>query len=56
MRRNSFSEAVKQGAGVALGCYLMSVAIDVVKKPAKRAKLKNGFKNIKGAFNKKTES
>lgn len=56
MRNKTFKNAVITGAGAVLGCHLMKKAISTVQNPYTRAKIKSGFKTIKDAFTKKTES
>lgn len=58
MKKGSiFWSAVKHGAGLAIGAYLVTETVETIRHPVKRKKLKEAVKNIKDAFtNKKTES
>lgn len=53
---STFWDCVKRGAGLAVGAFVVSEAIDVIKHPVKRKKLKEAGKNFKEAItNKKAE-
>lgn len=52
MSNNKFFNALVYGAAATLGSVITSKGIKVLTDPNKRAKIKNGFKNIKEAFTK----
>lgn len=54
---STFWDCVKRGAGLAIGVFVVNEAVDIIKHPVKRKKLKEAGKNIKEAVTgKKTES
>jgi hypothetical protein len=51
-----FWAAAKRGAGLAFGAFLVGEAIEIIKSPIKRKKLKKAGESIRDVFtNKKTE-